>query len=91
MLPIPRPAPQTTAANLPVAVRIAVPPGGFGAQLAVMRAWLDAACGPGCWSAAPASSNGVRDDQLAFFFADRGQADAFVERFCCGFRTLLTG
>jgi hypothetical protein len=68
-------------------VLIAVPPAGFGPQLAVMRAWLDQNCSPAGWAAAPAGSGGVVNDALAFYFADRAAAHAFVDRFSCGYRT----
>ena len=49
-------------------VLLAVPPGGFGAQLGAMRAWLDANCGPEGWAWAPAGTGGVANDALAFYF-----------------------
>jgi hypothetical protein len=67
-------------------VLIAVPPGGFGAQLWVMRAWLDAACGPSGWASAPAGTEGIVNDAVAFYFADPLSARAFVGRFCCAYR-----
>jgi hypothetical protein len=67
-------------------VLIAVPPCGFGPQLAIMRAWLDHSCGPSDWAAAPAGFDGVINDAVAFYFADRQAACAFVERFSCGYR-----
>ncbi len=70
---------------------LAVPPGGFGAQLAAMRAWLDANCGPESWIWAPAGTGGVVNDALAFYFDDAAQADAFIRRFCCGYRALSPG
>ena len=66
-------------------VLVAVPPDGFGAQLAVMRAWLDRNCAA-CWASAPAGFDGVRNDAVAFYFADAAAARAFVDRFCCGYR-----
>jgi hypothetical protein len=45
--------------RFPVRVRIAVPKGGFGRQFAVMHDWLDAVCGAGGWSSAPAGLIGV--------------------------------
>jgi hypothetical protein len=68
-------------------VLIAVPPGGFGGQLRVMRAWLDQHCGPAGWAAASAGFGGVVNDAVAFYFVDRDAARAFVERFSCGYRT----
>lgn len=73
---------------LSIAIRLAVPAGGFGRQLAVMHAWLDAHCGPGGWASAPAGLAGIRNDALALYFADASQARAFVARFCCGYRWL---
>lgn len=69
-------------------VLIAVPPGGLDAQFATMRGWLDALCGPGGWSAAPAGLSGVINDAIAFYFADRAVARAFVARFACGYRAV---
>ena len=67
-------------------VLIAVPPAGFGGQLAIMRAWLDLACGQEGWSAAPAGLDGIVNDAIAFYFADPAMARAFVGRFSCGYR-----
>ena len=75
-----------TAQTLGWRVLVAVPPAGFGAQLTVMRAWLDESCGPGGWASAPAGQNGIVNDALAFYFADCALARAFVERFSCGYR-----
>ena len=68
-------------------VLVAVPPGGFGTQLRVMRAWLDQNCGPASWQAAAAGTDGVVNNALAFYFADADAARGFVERFSCGYRT----
>jgi hypothetical protein len=67
-------------------VLVAVPPDGFGAQLRVMRAWLDAACGRAGWTTAPAGSGGIVNNAVAFYFIDPNAARAFVGRFCCGYR-----
>ena len=67
-------------------VLVAVPPRGFGAQLLIMRAWLDLSCGPAGWASAPAGSGGILNDAVAFYFADRAAARAFVDRFSCGYR-----
>ena len=66
---------------------IAVPPSGLGAQLGVMRAWLDESCGAAGWASAPAGIGGIVNDAVAFYFADHEAAHAFVGRFCCGYRT----
>ena len=67
-------------------VLVAVPPAGFGAQLGIMRAWLDQSCGRQGWGCAPAGTGGVVNDAVAFYFADRAAALAFVDRFSCGYR-----
>ncbi len=67
-------------------VVIAIPPAGFGRQLAVMQAWLDASCGAAGWEAMPAGIGGARNDAIAFHFADRAFANAFLNRFCCGYK-----
>jgi len=67
-------------------VLIAVPPSGFGAQLAIMQAWLNQNCGPTGWEAAPAGIAGIANDAVAFYFADPAAARAFVDRFSCGYR-----
>jgi hypothetical protein len=67
-------------------VLVAVPPAGFGAQLATMRAWLDENCGPAGWASGPAGFGGVVNDAVAFYFANLRSARAFVGRFCCGYR-----
>ena len=67
-------------------VLVAVPPEGLGAQLTVMRAWLDKHCGPAGWASAPAGTDGVVNDAVALYFADEADARAFVSRFCCGYR-----
>jgi hypothetical protein len=71
----------------PWRVLVAVPPAGLGAQLAIMRAWLDATCGPAGWASAPAGIGGIVNDAVAFYFADREAARDFVGRFSCGYRT----
>lgn len=77
---------RDTERYYPVRVRIAIPPGGFGRQLAVMHAWLDDTCGPARWASAPAGLSGVVNDAVAFYFDDAAFAHAFVNRFCCGYR-----
>ena len=67
-------------------VLVAVPPGGFDSQLKIMRAWLDQSCGRQGWGCAPAGTGGVVNDAVAFYFADRAAALAFVDRFSCGYR-----
>ena len=72
--------------QFPVRVRVAVPPDGFGRQLAAMHAWLDATCGAGGWASAPAGLAGIVNDAVAFYFADAAFAHACVHRVCCGYR-----
>ena len=82
----PRKAQRDAERQFPVRVRIAVPQGGFGRQLAVMHAWLDEVCGEAGWTSAPAGLAGVVNDAVAFYFDDTALAQAFVNRFCCGYR-----
>jgi hypothetical protein len=72
--------------QFPVRVRIAVPPQGLGRQLEIIHTWLDETCGTAGWATAPAGLAGVINDAIAFYFADAGFAQAFVARFCCGYR-----
>jgi hypothetical protein len=67
-------------------VLVAVPPSGFGAQLEVMRGWLDENCGSAAWASAPAGLGGIVNDAVAFYFVDPLSARAFVGRFCCAYR-----
>ena len=85
-MPAQRQIHRQTERQFPVRVRLAVPPDGFGRQLAIMHAWLDDTCGPAGWAAAPAGLGGVANDAVAFYFDDAAFAHAFVNRFCCGYR-----
>ena len=68
--------------RFPVRVRVAVPPGGFGARLERMRAWLDETCGADGWKMTPAGMRGVVNDAVALYFQDATLAAAFVARWC---------
>jgi hypothetical protein len=70
--------------NLPVRIRIAVPPDGLGRQLDQMIAWLDVNCGPGFWTMTPSGTSGVVNDALAIHFPSDALARAFVNRWCIG-------
>src|ERR1700722_12067703 len=72
--------------HFPVRVRIAVPQDGFGRQLPVMHGWLDDVCGEDGWTSAPAGMTGIVNDAVAFYFDDAAFAQAFVNRFCWGYR-----
>ena len=72
-------------------ILVAVPPDGFGQQLAVMRAWLDQNCGHGRWDTAAAGTAGVVNNAVAFYFADPAAARAFVARFSCGYHQVNLG
>jgi hypothetical protein len=84
----PRKAYHDAERRFAVRVRIAVPQGGFGRQFSDMHAWLDDACGKAGWASAPAGLGGVANDAVAFYFDDAAIAQAFVNRFCCGYRLL---
>ncbi len=81
-----RQAQRAAERRYPVRIRIAVPPEGLGRQLAVMLGWLDETCGAEGWATAPAGTAGIVNDAVAFYFADAAFAQAFVARFCCGYR-----
>ncbi len=51
-----------------------------------MTAWLDANCGAGNWAMMPAGLCGVVNDALAIYFLDTALANAFVARWCLGYR-----
>lgn len=86
MLGNPRKSQRDAERQLPVQVRIAVPAVGLGRQLSVMHAWLDEVCGAAGWISAPAGLTGIVNDAVAFYFDDAALAQAFVNRFCCGYR-----
>jgi hypothetical protein len=74
------------ARRFPARIRIGVPPQGLGRQLDLMTAWLDANCGAGNWAMTPAGLRGVVNDALAIYFLDTALANAFVARWCIGYR-----
>jgi hypothetical protein len=82
----PRKVQRDAERQFPVRVRVAVPQAGLGRQLAAMHAWLDEVCGEAGWTSAPAGLTGVVNDAVAFYFDDTALAQAFVNRFCCGYR-----
>jgi hypothetical protein len=54
-----------------------------------MHAWLDEVCGGEAgWTSAPAGLAGIVNDAVAFYFDDAALAQAFVNRFCCGYRSV---
>jgi hypothetical protein len=77
--------------RLPVRIRVAVPPGGFGQQLTAMYAWLDESCGLDGWATAPSGIRGVVNDAVAFYFRDARFAVAFVTRWCGGAGEAVAG
>jgi len=77
---------QQAERRFPVRVRIAVPPEGPGRQIETMHAWLDQTCGGDGWAMAPAGFVGIINDAIAFYFDSGAFAQAFVARFCCGYR-----
>jgi hypothetical protein len=48
--------------------------------------WLDANCGANNWAITPAGLRGVVNDALAIYFLDAGFVNAFVTRWCLGYR-----
>src|SRR4051794_15526965 len=72
--------------KFPARIKIGVPPDRLGRQLDDMAAWLDANCGAGDWALAPAGLRGVVNDAVAIYFLDTALANAFVARWCIGYR-----
>ena len=68
---------------LPVRVRVAVPPGGFGRQLDEMYRWLDQHVGKSAYWVGSEAGAG-RIDAALFYFIEAKSASAFVDRFSCG-------
>jgi hypothetical protein len=82
---------RETERRYPVRVRVAVPPDGLGRQIEIMHTWLDQTCGTEGWATAAAGLAGIRYDAIAFYFDDAAFAQAFVARFCCGYRVETVG
>jgi len=72
--------------RFPARIRIGVPPEGLGRQLDLMTGWLDANCGAANWAMTPAGLRGVVNDARAIYFLDTALANAFVARWCIGYR-----
>ena len=72
--------------RFPARIRIALPPEGVGKKLNDMMGWLDGNCGAGNWAMTPAGLRGVANDALAIYFLDTALANAFVARWCLGYR-----
>jgi hypothetical protein len=70
--------------RFPCRIRLGIPAGGFGAQLAEMHTWLDANCGADGWAMTPSGLRGVVNDAVAIYFLDATLAAAFVSRWCAG-------
>ena len=72
--------------RFPARIRIGVPPDGLGRQLDNMTVWLDANRGARNWAKTPSGLRGVANDALAIYFLDTALANAFVARWCIGYR-----
>lgn len=79
-----RSAPQATYAErfFPVRIRIAVPTGGFGAQIDQMHGWLFQHVGARQFWCGSTTVGGV--DAMVIYFLDLDAARAFIDRFACG-------
>jgi hypothetical protein len=51
-----------------------------------MHAWLNANCGADRWVMTAAGFRGVVNDAVAIYFMDTALANAFVVRWCIGYR-----
>ena len=49
---------------------------------------FDEVCGEAGWTSAPAGFAGIVNDAVAFYFGDASLAQAFVNRFCWGYRAV---
>jgi len=77
--------------RFPVRIRIAIPPEGPGRQHARMTAWLDENCGAEGWAMTPSGTRGVLNDAISIYFPDPALADAFVARWCIGYKVETAG
>ncbi len=68
--------------SLAVGIRVAVPDGGFGHQLTVIRGWLEENAGSKGYRVQPDA--GGAGNVALFLFADIALARAFIGRFACG-------
>jgi hypothetical protein len=76
--------------RFPVRIRIGVPPGGFGQRYAQITAWLDENCGADGWAMTPSGMRGVLNDAVSIYFRDATLANAFVTRWCAGYKIETT-
>jgi hypothetical protein len=76
--------------RFPCRIKLGVPTGGLGRQLAEMQAWLDQNCGADGWAMTPAGLRGVVNDAVAIYFLDATPAAAFVARWCAGSTAVIS-
>ena len=77
--------------RFPIRVRIGVPPDGLGPRLDRIKAWLDENAGADGWAMTPSGTRGVLNDALSIYFAHPTLANAFVARWCVGYRVETSG
>jgi hypothetical protein len=77
--------------RFPVRIRIGVPPEGLGQRHALITAWLDENCGADGWAMTPSGMRGVLNDAVSIYFADATLANAFVARWCAGYKVETAG
>jgi len=82
----PRDMITTAERRFPVRIRIGVPLEGLGGRLDRMRAWLDGNCGADGWALTPSGMRGVLNHALSIYFLDPTLANAFVARWCAGYK-----
>ena len=56
-----------------------------------MTAWLDENCGAEGWAMTPSGTRGVLNDAISIYFPDPALADAFVARWCIGYKVETAG
>ena len=72
--------------RFPVRIRVGVPPELLASRLDQMRTWLDQNCGANGWAITPSVVRGALNDALSIYFLDPTLANAFVARWCAGYK-----
>jgi hypothetical protein len=72
--------------RFPVRIRVGVPPNGFGQRYAQVTAWLDENCGADGWAMTPSGIRRVLNDAVSIYCLDATLANAFVARWCAGYK-----
>jgi hypothetical protein len=60
-------------------------------QAPLFSNWLDENCGADGWAMTPSGMRGVLNDAVSIYFADAKLANAFVARWCAGYKVETAG